>query len=115
MAGNDPIVDALLLTRGADFVNTWHIADTDPNIPAGTTARIEFTESDDTDADIIATWASTSFTVGERDITCRVESDDSGDDLDLVDGLFWRLIVTIPDTPENLDHCWYRGKTKRKQ
>ena len=115
MAGNDPIVDALLLTRGADFVNTWHIADTDPNIPAGTTARIEFTESDDTDAVILATWASTSFTVGARDITRRVESHDSGDNLDPIHGPYYRLIVTIPDTPENLDHCWYRGKTKRKQ
>ena len=115
MAGNDPIVDALILTRGADFVNTWHINTSDPDIPAGTTARIEFTEDDATDADIVATWSSSSFTVGERDIACRVESVDSGDDLDLTAGLFWRLIVTIPETPEDLDHCWYRGKTKRKQ
>lgn len=114
MAGNSPIEDPLILTRGADFVNVWRIADADPDIPDGTTARIVITETNDTDATEIATWSS--LTVTAREITARVDREIAGlDDVDPDgDGWRYRLLVTLPDTPD-LEHCWYRGSIERQQ
>jgi hypothetical protein len=39
--GNEPVVEPLILTRGADLVHNFDLNDTDPDIPDGATARIE--------------------------------------------------------------------------
>ncbi|WP_411815562.1 hypothetical protein [Gordonia sp. SND2] len=109
MAGHIPLKDDLVLTRGADFVARYDIATSDPDIPTGTTATIEITETSDTDAVVVATW--TADLVASRYVAFRVESD-------LIDsiesGWRYRLLVSIPDTP-TLEHCWYYGAIKRQQ
>lgn len=110
MAGNIPIKDDLILTRGSDFAHTYHLNTADPDIPEDTTARIEITETTDTDEPIIDTWEAVE--VGARHIRFRVESEDT-DPID--DRTYYRLMVSIPDTPDNLDLCWYRGQVKRQQ
>ena len=69
MAGNIPIKDDLILTRGSDFAHTYHLNTADPDIPDGTTAQIEITETSETDAPIIATWGAAE--VGTRHIRFR--------------------------------------------
>ena len=109
MAGNDPIIDTLILTRGADFEAVYRRAPTDPPIPDGTTARIEITEDDETDSPILDTWAASTVTADE--IGFRVESDAT----DLIDdGTHHRLMLRFPDTP-TLDRCWNRGPIRRNQ
>ena len=109
MAGNIPLTDDLILTRGADFVATYRPAPGDPAIPSGTTARIEIPEGTDTDDDIIATWPATEVTATE--VRFRVESEDT----DQIEHLArYRLMVRIEDVPD-LDLCWYRGPIKRQQ
>ena len=109
MAGNDPIVDTMILTRGADFEATYQRAASDPAIAAGTTARIEITEDDDLDSPILATWVASTVTADV--IGFVVQSDAT----DLVaDGTHYRLMIRFPGTP-NPDRCWYRGPVRRKQ
>ena len=109
MAGNDPLRDDITLTRGADFVHTYQPAPGDPAIPSGTTARIEITETSDTDAPIVATWAATE--VNASMVRFKIESEVA----DLIEkGFRYRLMVRMPDAPD-LDLCWYYGKINRKQ
>lgn len=110
MAGNKPIEDTLILTRGADFVAAFAKHPSDPEIGAGTTARIEITETSATDAPILHTWNATAVT-GDR-IEFRVESEDT----DIVPArMRFRLMVRFADTPEALDHCWRYGVIERIQ
>ena len=111
MAGNDPIVEPLILTRGADFVHDFKIDAKDPDIPDGTAARIEVTKTSKTDAPIIATWT---LTPEARQIRARVEAEDSGDDTTIGNQYRYRLLVNLPDAP-TLDHCWLRGPIVRRQ
>lgn len=109
MAGNVPIKDTLVLTRGSDFVARYMVTDGKPDIPDGTTARIEITDTSDTDSTIIATWDAT--TVDARYLEFRTESEET----DLIeDRTRYRLLVSFPDTP-TLDLCWYYGPIQRKQ
>ena len=109
MAGNEPIKDTLILTRGADFVAAFAKHPSDPEIGAGTTARIEITETADTDAPILHTWNATSVS-GDR-IEFRIESEQTDD---IPDRMRFRLMVRYADTPA-LDHCWRYGSIKRIQ
>ena len=109
MSGNIPIKDDLILTRGADYVADFKKHPDDPPIPSATTARIEITETADTDAPIITTW--TAASIASDTIGFRTESENA----DLIEaGTRYRLLVSFPDTP-TLDHCWYYGSIKRKQ
>lgn len=108
MAGNEPIREDITLTRGADFAHVFARKPTDPAIPDETTARIEITDTDDVDADIITTWAGTVTADGVR---FRVESEAT----DLIDDrTHYRLLVGFPDTPNSLDLCWSRGSIRRQ-
>jgi len=110
--GNEPVVEPLILTRGADLVHNFDLNDTDPDIPDGATARIEITEDQETDSPIIETW--TTLTREARKFVCRVESEDSGDNEAIENGFRYRLIVSLPDSP-TLEHCWRRGPITRQQ
>lgn len=108
MAGNIPIKDDLILTRGADFVARYDVHPDDPDIGGGATARIEITETSDTDSAIVDTWDGV---VSARYIEFRTESEDC----DEIPAQFkYRLLVSLPDSP-TLEHCWYFGSIKRKQ
>ena len=50
MAGHEPIKGKPRPHRGADFVAKFMTASSDPDIPAGTTAKIEITATDKTNA-----------------------------------------------------------------
>lgn len=109
MAGHVPIKDKLTLTRGADFMHEVGPSVSDPDLPSGTSARIEITETNDTDAEIVDTWDA--VFVDSRIVRFRVESEVC----DLIPARFcWRLMVRYPDTPD-IDHCWYYGTVERKQ
>lgn len=110
MAGNSPIRDSLILTRGADFVARYGVNASDPDIPAGTTARIEITATDSTTAPILATWAAVD--VQPRFIDFRVEESETDE---IPERYRYRLMVAIPDAPYTIDHCWYFGSITRKQ
>lgn len=64
--GNEPVVEPLILTRGADLVHNFDLNDTDPDIPDGATARIEITEDQETDSPIIETWTTQSTYIGNH-------------------------------------------------
>ena len=109
MAGNEPIREDIILTRAADFAHTFKRKTSDPPIPEGTTARIDITDTDDTDAPIITTWTGTVTTDGAR---FRVESAAT----DLSEARWhYRLMITFPDAPNPLDLCWSRGRIIRQQ
>lgn len=109
MAGNVPIKEDLTLTRGADFLALFKKLPTDPDIPSGTSARIEITQTNLTSADIEELWEAKA--VHTDSIEFRIESEEA----DLVpSGWRYRLIVSFPDSP-TLEHCWYYGSIKRVQ
>lgn len=109
MSGNIPIKDTVILTRGADYVADFKKHPDDPPIHSATSARIEFTDGNDTDAPIHTTWNASEVTTDM--IRFRTESEDA----DLIEnGTNYRLIVSFPDTP-TLEHCWYYGTVKRTQ
>ncbi|MGB3602701.1 MAG: hypothetical protein WBA38_04010 [Gordonia sp. (in: high G+C Gram-positive bacteria)] len=109
MSGNQPIKDTLILTRGADYIADFKKHASDPPINSATTARIEFTDGNDTDATILETWDAAE--VLPDMIRFRTESETA----DLIDDRTnYRLIISFPDTP-SLEHCWYFGTVKRIQ
>lgn len=109
MAGHEPIKENLVLTRGADFVAKFMTASSDPDIPAGTTAKIEITATDKTNAPVIATWGAADVTTNT--ITFRIESAAA----DAISAQYrYRLLVSIPDSP-TLDLCWFYGMVLRMQ
>jgi|SRR5690606_4831252 len=108
MAGHEPSKEPLVLTLGADFVHRYQKAATDPDIPAGTTARIELYSSKDT-TETIAVWNAS--LVDTDVIAFRIESEQT----DLIPNrAHYRLYVVYPETP-TLDMCWFYGDVSRKQ
>lgn len=110
--GNEPIVEPLILTRGADLVHDFDLDLDDPDIPEDATARIEVTADEETDSPILATW--TSLTREARKFACRVESDLCSDLPEIENEYRYRLIVSLPGSP-TLEHCWRRGPIRRDQ
>lgn len=109
MAGYRPEQDTLVVTRGADFEHVWQLAPGDADIPSGATARIEFTVGSEMNASIVGTW---SGTVGTRTISFRKESSVIEA---MADRLRYRLIITLPDDPDDLDVCLVYGNVHRHQ
>lgn len=106
--GNEPIVDKLILTAGADFEHRINVA-AGETIPNGTTAKIVILADDGTATVPLATWPAT--TVTGSYVRWRVES---GVADTIPDRSVYRLYIVYDDTP-TLDHCWYRGTVTRKQ
>jgi|SRR5690606_8883150 len=108
MAGHVPAKESLVLTLGADFVHKFKKQPNDPDIPAGTTARIELYSSADT-TDTIDIWDA--VLVDTDEVYFRIESTET----DLIPNrAHYRLYVVFPDTP-TLDMCWVYGDVSRKQ
>ena len=73
MAGNLPLKDNLILTRGADFVARYNTNPNDPDIPTTATARIEILKDAKDDTPVTDTWNAAS--VDARGIDFRIESE----------------------------------------
>lgn len=113
MSGYKPIVEELILSRDADFAHRYQIASGDTAFPAGTTAEIVVTATNETTAPVIATW--NAIEVTESYIEFWVQSPALAQ---IKSYTRYRLIVHYPPTPpatEGLDFVWYIGKVKRVQ
>jgi hypothetical protein len=110
MAGHRPAHEALILSRGADFVHSWTIADLDPDLDPAVVARIEFARNPATTAAVITTWTASEITA--RTIAFRQESAVCDA---LPAGLRYRLMLTVPQTGDDLDICLAVGNVHRIQ
>ncbi|NIL77586.1 hypothetical protein [Rhodococcus sp. B10] len=112
MSGYDPIVDDLILTRGADWAHRYNKAQSDTAFPTGTTAEIQVTKDDKPGSPVLATWPAESVT--DNYIEFWVQSED----LDGVPARYrYRLMVHYPAVApitDTFDFCWYRGTVRRK-
>lgn len=111
MSGYEPIREALILTRGADYVHRYQRSATDPPFPDGTTAEIIVTDSPEVGATVVATWPADTITADHVEFWVQSE------DTDLIDdGLTYQLLVHYPPAPpatDTLDFCWYEGQITR--
>lgn len=115
MSGYSPVRDALVLSRGADFVHTYRKHPDDPVFPTGTTAEIVITRNNRTDSDVLATWPAED--VSEDAISFWVQTTET-DVIPERPTPAWRLIVHYPAPPgasEAQDFVWFRGNVKREQ
>lgn len=109
MAGNVPHRETLTLSRGADFMHEVGPPANAPDIPPGTTVRIEVTDSTATDAPIVATWDA-AF-IDSRIVRFRVESEEC----DEITARWYRMMVRYPEDPDDADFCWFCGPINRIQ
>ncbi|MCK8675747.1 hypothetical protein M1M07_32200 [Rhodococcus sp. HM1] len=111
MSGYTPIVEPLILTRGADYVHRYNRHPNDPPFPDDTTAEIVITDGSEVGAPVIATWPALEVTADY--IEFWVQSEDA----DLIDeGLTYQLYPHYPVEPpatDTLDFCWYEGQIER--
>lgn len=106
--GNEPIIDTVVLTAGADWAHRINVASGE-TLPTGTTAVIRFYADKETASTPIAQFNANN--VNEVYAEWRVESTS----LDAIENnSFFRIYVTYPETP-TFENCWYRGKVQRQQ
>lgn len=109
MLGRDPIDEQIILTLGADFTLKINAPD-NVLIPAGTAIYIEFyPPARPNTLDALDTW---NGAVSSEFVEWRIESTLAND---IPDKARFRIYVSYPDTPNTLEHCWYRGSVTRRQ
>ncbi len=113
MSGYSPIREALVLTRGADYIHRFQKSPTDPEFPAGTTAEIIITRGNSMTSPVLASWQAYDVTADAIEFWIQVPETDA-----IPDRSNWRLIVHYPSPApdaEVQDFAWYRGPVKREQ
>ncbi|MFI6168860.1 hypothetical protein ACIBCN_18915 [Nocardia sp. NPDC051052] len=102
--GFEPTTRALVLSRGADFIQPV-VPDDGAVFPTGTAVRIVVVTSSET---VLATWEAV-VTVREAMFTVASEFADL-----IPAGAKYRMYVSYPTTPTT-EYLWFYGQVRRKQ
>lgn len=103
MAGYEPIVDSIFLTKGATFIHYFECTADDP-FPDGTTALLRILYRDNTDT--FAIFPAALVEAGGIQIQVPASEADN-----IPEGYRWQLSVKTPTQPTT---CWQRGPVWRR-